>query len=60
VPLFSLPGRTHISSTDLYTYDVTRDGQRFLVNRFLKANHPTPLTIILNATANEKWRRTLG
>jgi hypothetical protein len=41
--LFPLRGRTHVSSTDLYTYDVTRDGQRFLVNRFVKADHPTPL-----------------
>lgn len=54
VPLFPLRGRTHVSSTDFYTYDVTRDGQRFLVNRFVKADHPTPLTIVLNATAGGK------
>ena len=54
VPLFPLRGRTYISSTDLYTYDVTRDGQRFLVNRFVKADHPVPLTIVLNATAGGK------
>jgi len=51
VPLFQLRGRPHVSSTDEYTYDVTKDGQRFLVNRFVKADHPTPLTIVLNATA---------
>jgi len=51
VPLFPLRGRPHVSSTDQYTYDVTKDGQRFLVNRFVKADHPTPLTIVLNATA---------
>lgn len=53
-PLFQLRGRPHVSSTDQYTYDVTRDGQRFLVNRFVKADHPTPLTIVLNATADGK------
>ena len=52
-PLFQLHGRPHVSSTDQYTYDVTRDGQRFLVNRFVKADRPTPLTIVLNA-ANAK------
>jgi eukaryotic-like serine/threonine-protein kinase len=52
--LFPLRGRTHVSSTDFYTYDVARDGQRFLVNRFVKADHPTPLTIVLNAAAGGK------
>lgn len=52
--LFQLRGRPHVSSTDQYTYDVTKDGQRFLVNRFLKADRPTPLTIVLNATADGK------
>ena len=51
--LFPLRGRPHVSSTDQYTYDVTKDGRRFLVNRFVKADHPTPLTIVLNATAGE-------
>ncbi len=53
-PLFQLRGRPHVSSTDQYTYDVTKDGQRFLVNRFVKADRPTPLTIVLNATAVRK------
>lgn len=52
--LFQLRGRPHVSSTDQYTYDVTHDGQRFLVNRFVKSDRPTPLTIVLNATAGEK------
>jgi eukaryotic-like serine/threonine-protein kinase len=51
-PLFPLRGRPYVSSTDMYTYDVTRDGLRFLVNRFVKADHPTPLTIVLNATTS--------
>ena len=51
LPLFQLRGRTAISSTDLFTYDVAKDGQRFLVNRYLSSEHPSPLTIVLNATA---------
>jgi len=51
VPLFQVRGRAHVSSTDLFTYDVSKDGQRFLVNRYLKPDHPLPLTIVLNATA---------
>jgi hypothetical protein len=53
-PLFQLHGRPHVSSTDQYTYDVTRDGKRFLVNRFVKADRPAPLSIVLNSTADGK------
>ncbi|HSZ18783.1 MAG TPA: protein kinase [Candidatus Acidoferrum sp.] len=45
-PLFQVRGRAPISSTDLFTYDVTKDGQRFLVNEYLKPDHVTPLTIV--------------
>ena len=38
-PLFQMHGRAPISSSDLFTYDVARDGRRFLVNRYL--NRPT-------------------
>ena len=51
VPLFQIRGRSHVSATDEFTYDVSRDGKQFLVNRYLKADHPNPLTIVLNATA---------
>jgi eukaryotic-like serine/threonine-protein kinase len=54
VPLFQVRGRAPVSSTDLFTYDVAKDGQRFLVNRYLKPDHPEPLTIVLNATAESK------
>jgi len=46
--LFQLDGRAPISSTDLFTYDVAKDGQRFLVNRYLKPASVPPLNIILN------------
>ena len=54
VPLFQVRGRAFVSSTDLFTYDVSRDGKQFLVNRYLKPDHPNPLTIVLNATAEEQ------
>jgi Tol biopolymer transport system component len=48
-PLFQIYGRAPISSTDVFTYDVAKDGKRFLVNRFVKPEHVPPLTILLNA-----------
>jgi eukaryotic-like serine/threonine-protein kinase len=50
-PLFQIHGRSQISSTDLYTYDVAKDGKKFLVNRYAKPDHITPLTIVLNSAA---------
>ena len=49
VPLFQIQGRAPISSTDVFTYDVAKDGNRFLVDRYVKPQHVTPLTILLNA-----------
>lgn len=48
VPLFQIHGRAPISSTDVFTYDVAKDGKRFLVNRYVKPEHIAPLTILLN------------
>jgi eukaryotic-like serine/threonine-protein kinase len=48
-PLFQIHGRAPISSTDVFTYDLTRDGKRFLVNRYVKPEHIAPLTVLLNA-----------
>jgi hypothetical protein len=48
VPLFQTLGRAPISSTDVFTYDVAKDGKRFLVNRYVKPEHVAPLTILLN------------
>ena len=51
-PLFQSHGRAQISSTDLFTYDVTKDGRRFLMNRYSKPAYIAPLQIILNAAAD--------
>ena len=50
-PLFQFHGRAAISSTDVFSYDVTKDGKRFLVNRYVKPASISPLTIVLNASA---------
>jgi eukaryotic-like serine/threonine-protein kinase len=49
VPLFPFRGRAQISSTDLFTYDVTKDGKKFIVNRYVKPEYVAPLTVVLNA-----------
>jgi Tol biopolymer transport system component len=49
-PLFRMRARPPISSTDLFSYDVSRDGKRFLVNQYVKPDHVPPLSIVLNAT----------
>jgi eukaryotic-like serine/threonine-protein kinase len=51
-PLFQIHGRASISSTDTFTYDVAKDGKRFLVNRYVKPDHVPPLTILLHAAGN--------
>ena len=53
-PLFAIRGRAPISSTDLFTYDIAKDGKRFLVNRYVKPDHVQPLTVVLNAAAGMK------
>lgn len=45
--LFQFHGRAPISSTDIFSYDVTKDGQRFLVNRYEKPANIAPLNIVL-------------
>jgi serine/threonine protein kinase/roadblock/LC7 domain-containing protein len=52
-PLFQIHGRAPISSTDAFTYDVTKDGKRFLVNRYVSPEHVAPLTILLHAAEQQ-------
>jgi hypothetical protein len=48
--LFPVHSRAPISSTDFYSYAVTKDGQRFIVNKYQKPANVLPLDIVLNAT----------
>ncbi len=50
-PLFRTQLRAQVSSTDLFSYDVTKDGQRFLVNRYTRPPSIAPVHVILNATS---------
>jgi Tol biopolymer transport system component len=52
--LFPIRGRAPISSTDIFSYDVAKDGQRFLVNRYVRPEQVLPLTIVLHATWKTK------
>jgi Tol biopolymer transport system component len=52
-PLFHPRLRQHISSADLFTYDVAPDGQRFLVNTDVGEATGRPLTVLIN------WRAPL-
>ncbi len=51
VELFAMNSRPYISSTDLFMYDVTRDGTRFIVDRYFRPPTVAPLNIVLNALA---------
>jgi eukaryotic-like serine/threonine-protein kinase len=53
-PLFRIHGRAPISNTDLFTYDVSKSGKRFLVSRYVKPDQVEPLTVMLNAAAGVK------
>src|SRR5262245_8015253 len=50
-PLFQTRMRPHISSEDLYSYDVSPDGQRFLLNTEIGEVTSPPLTVVLNWAA---------
>jgi Tol biopolymer transport system component/predicted Ser/Thr protein kinase len=47
--LFPAHSRPPNSSTDMFTYDVTRDGKRFLVNQTVRPERPPPLGVVLHA-----------
>jgi len=49
--LFQIHSRPPNSSTDLFTYDVSHDGKRFLVNQYVKPEQIPPLSIVLHANA---------
>ena len=51
-PLFKTRLRTRIR-LDAYPYDMTPDGQQFLVNKLIEENLSTPLSVIIN------WPRLL-
>jgi len=51
VVLFQATPRQPVVSGDLFVYDVSRDGQRFLINTQLKQQQTEPMTVVLHWTA---------
>ncbi len=51
VALFPATPRQPVSNTDLFVYDVSRDGQRFLINTQVKQAETVPMSVVLNWAA---------
>ncbi len=47
-PLFQTHPRQPLSAMDFFTYDVTADGQKFLVNSKTDTSNTAPLSVVLN------------
>jgi Tol biopolymer transport system component len=52
--LFQTRRRERISATDLFSYDVSADGQRFLVNTDVGEVASSPLNLVLNGTPDAR------
>ena len=48
VVLFQSTPRQPVLVYDLFVYDVSRDGRRFLVNTQVKQAENTPMSVVLN------------
>ena len=51
VVLFQGTPRQPVSSRDLFVYDVSRDGQRLLINTQVRQAETVPMSVVLNWTA---------
>jgi len=48
IALFQAHRRLPISSQDIFSYDVTADGQRFLIAKRLDEANAAPLSVVIN------------
>ena len=48
ITLFQTHPRQPLSAMDFFTYDVTADGQKFLVNSKVEISSSAPLSVVLN------------
>ena len=53
-PLFETHAHEPITAEEFFTYDVSADGQRFLINANAEQTDPRPVDIILNWTSQLK------
>ena len=51
VALFQVRRRQPVSSSELFSYDVSDDGQKFLVVTKVNETSAAPLSVVLNGTA---------
>ena len=51
VPLFQANPRETVATSELLFYDVSKDGQRFLINTEVKQTEVEPMTVVLNWAA---------
>jgi eukaryotic-like serine/threonine-protein kinase len=49
--LFQTVPRQPVATTDMFVYDVSLDGQRFLINTPVKQGDTSPMTVVLNWSA---------
>ncbi len=54
VPLFQANPREPVGTSEQLFYDVSRDGQRFLINTEVKQTEVEPMTVVLNWAARLK------
>lgn len=48
IALFQATPRQAVMNSDLFVYDASRDGQRFLINTPVKQGEATPMSVVLN------------
>jgi hypothetical protein len=51
LPLFPANARERVAGSELVTYDVAKDGQRFLINTQMEKEESQPMMVILNWAA---------
>jgi len=54
VALFQANARQPVATSEQVAYDVTQDGQRFLINTYVKNGEIRPMTVVLNWDADSK------
>jgi Tol biopolymer transport system component len=54
IALFQANQRTLVATSELLAYDVTPDGQRFLINTHVKNGEVRPMSVVLNWDAETK------
>ncbi len=60
VALFQTHRRQPVSSLDVFSYDVSGDGQRFLIATKVDEGNAAPLSVLLNWASEMESRAELG